>query len=343
MKSGAKINNIQSAAIALGLSLFVASCVTGTDRSQMPSAQTSAVADYPVKIGDPYQVDGQTYTPVDVMNYDEVGYASWYGAELGGRPTANGEIFMPEGISGAHRTLPLPSYVEVTSLDTGRTILVRINDRGPFTSGRLIDLSYGAAAQLGIADQGVTAIRMRRVNPPEQERAVLREGRAAPLRLDTPQTLLAVLKRRLDSGRVPDAVAGRTAPGHIQAEQSVPQAGDSLPGGYTPSAPVATSQDQSDGRFIIEDGTNSPKPVAALAPPSAEGAYVVQVAAFSSKSNADALAAKIGAQVVPGAGNAIWRVRYGPYANRDAANQGLMKARQNGYANAQILQRGSDD
>jgi rare lipoprotein A len=341
MKSGAKVKSLQSAALALGLPLLLASCVNGGDRVQMPSMQSSAVADYPVKIGDPYEVDGKTYTPVDVMNYDEVGYASWYGAEMGGRATANGEIFMPEGISGAHRTLPLPSYVEVTSLETGRTILVRLNDRGPFTSDRLIDLSYGAAAQLGIVDQGVAAIRMRRVNPPEQERVALREGRAAPLRLDTPQTLLAVLKRRLASSVMPSARVGSTAPGQSETERNTMRAGGDLLEGYAPSTPVAPTQGQTDGEFVVEDGTASP--ATAPARSSAQEEYVVQVGAFSSKSNADALAAKIGAQVVPSTGGAIWRVRYGPYASRDAAKQGLMKAEQNGYANAQILRRGSDD
>src|SRR3546814_14826735 len=87
-----------------------------------------ALQDYPVKIWRPYHIGGVTYTPVDAPDYDEVGYASWYGGAHKGKPTANGERFRPEGISAAHKTLPLPSYVEVTSLETGRTILVRINE-----------------------------------------------------------------------------------------------------------------------------------------------------------------------------------------------------------------------
>src|SRR3546814_5701897 len=92
----------------------------------------------------------------------------WYGGAHKGKPTANREHFRPEGISAAHKTLPLPSYVEVTSLETGRTILVRINDRGPFVSGRVIDLSSAAAEQLGMKRKGVAAVRVRRVNPPER-------------------------------------------------------------------------------------------------------------------------------------------------------------------------------
>ncbi|MEP2493205.1 MAG: RlpA-like double-psi beta-barrel domain-containing protein, partial [Parasphingorhabdus sp.] len=73
----------------------------------------ASVSDYPQKIGEPYKVAGKTYTPEDVPSYDEVGYASWYGEELAGNQTANGERFNPQGISAAHKTLPLPSYVEV--------------------------------------------------------------------------------------------------------------------------------------------------------------------------------------------------------------------------------------
>ncbi|MGN6690639.1 MAG: septal ring lytic transglycosylase RlpA family protein, partial [Sphingopyxis sp.] len=105
-----------------------------------PALAADMAADTPVKLGDPYTVAGVTYTPADIPDYDDVGYASWYGEELAGKPTANGEIFNPDGISAAHRTLPLPSYVEVTALDTGRTILVRVNDRGPMVGDRLIDL-----------------------------------------------------------------------------------------------------------------------------------------------------------------------------------------------------------
>src|SRR4051794_7499084 len=108
------------------------------------------VSDTPVRIGRPYSVRGQTFVPTADPNYDMLGYASWYGPESGGK-TANGERFRPDWITAAHTTLPLPTYVEVTSLQTGRRIVVRINDRGPFIKGpRIIDLSRGAAAQLGV-------------------------------------------------------------------------------------------------------------------------------------------------------------------------------------------------
>lgn len=139
------------------------------------------VSDTPVQIGRPYTVRGVTYVPTAAPYFDQVGYASWYGSESGNR-TARGEKFKPGAITAAHTTLPLPTYVEVTALETGRTILVRVNDRGPFARGRIIDLSRGAAEQLGIRSQGHAPVRVRRVEPPEKDRERLRKGKPASRR-----------------------------------------------------------------------------------------------------------------------------------------------------------------
>ncbi len=154
------------------------------------------VSDFPVKIGRPYTVRGVTYTPAAAPAFDDVGYAGWYGTESGNR-TANGEKFRAKAITGAHTTLPLPSYVEVTSLDTGRTILVRVNDRGPFAGGRIVDLSRGAAALLGIRAAGTAAVRVRRVEPPERDRARLRDGKPASARPVASAETLSALRHRL--------------------------------------------------------------------------------------------------------------------------------------------------
>ncbi|WP_432653826.1 septal ring lytic transglycosylase RlpA family protein [Sphingobium nicotianae] len=155
------------------------------------------VSDTPVRIGKPYQVRGVTYVPADDTRYDMLGYASWYGEESG-RMTANGERFRHGAVAGAHTTLPLPCYVEVTALDTGRTILVRINDRGPFAAGRIIDLSPAAAAQLGIQRKGIAAVRVKRVDPPERDRKRLRDGDTAPLRPTVPEGTLTSWRIRLN-------------------------------------------------------------------------------------------------------------------------------------------------
>lgn len=155
------------------------------------------VSDAPVRIGKPYQVRGVTYVPAADPTYDMLGYASWYGNESGNR-TANGERFRAEAITGAHTTLPLPTYVEVTSLDTGRRIIVRINDRGPFARGpRILDLSHGAAAQLGILAKGTSPVRVRRIEPSEKDRERLRAGRPAQELPKVPESTLQNLRAQL--------------------------------------------------------------------------------------------------------------------------------------------------
>lgn len=158
------------------------------------------VSDVPVRIGKPYTVRGVTYVPAADPSYDYLGYASWYGSESGNQ-TANGERFLPKAVTAAHTTLPLPSYVEVTSLETGRTILVRVNDRGPFVGrGRIIDLSRGAAEQLGIRARGYAPVRVRVVEPPEDDRRKLRKGREAPERPVVDVGTLVKLRAQLAAG-----------------------------------------------------------------------------------------------------------------------------------------------
>lgn len=228
--------------VACSMALLLAGCAGGVDQGARPGSHAGRpVSDYPVKIGQPYQVGGLTYIPADAPNYDEVGYASWYGEDHDGKPTANGESFRPGAISAAHKTLPLPSYVEVTALDTGRTILVRVNDRGPFVQGRIIDLSSAAAAQLGIRRNGIAPVRVRRVHPPEQERALLRSGGQAPSRLNAPAPLLAALRQRL----VPSAPATPSAAPVRQASVA--------------SAPVTRPPMTGKGGYVVQVGAFSSK------------------------------------------------------------------------------------
>ncbi|WP_432767885.1 MAG: septal ring lytic transglycosylase RlpA family protein [Sphingopyxis sp.] len=159
------------------------------------------VSDNPVRIGPPYAIRGTNYVPAAAPAYDAVGYASWYGSESGNR-TANGEQFRPDWLTAAHTTLPLPTYVEVTALDTGRRIVVRINDRGPFArNGRIIDLSRGAAEELGIKAQGHAAVRVRRVEPSDKDRERLRKGKTAASLAPVPARELQRLRARLAAPR----------------------------------------------------------------------------------------------------------------------------------------------
>jgi len=325
---------VRGGCLAIGAALLLGGCGSfdgkregGPAAGPAPAPASDLVSDTPVKVGDPYTVNGITYTPADIPDYDDVGYASWYGEELGGKQTANGETFNPDGISAAHRTLPLPSYVEVTALDTGRTILVRVNDRGPMISDRLIDLSRGAAEQLGIAN-GPAAVRVRRTNPPMAERMQLRAGKAIPERIATPDSLLAILRNKLKA-------------------QPVPKAAAAAPVTAQPAPPVASAKAKpGDDRFVVEGpATKKPeakpatKPAAAKPAPAAKpattGSYAVQVGAFSSEANANTAARSVGGTVTK-AGK-LWRVRMGPFANEGDAKAGAGKAKAKGFRDAVVV------
>lgn len=161
----------------LALLLLLAGCGGGVHR---------LVADAPVRIGRPYAAAGRTFVPTDDRGYDTIGEASWYGTREQGRPTANGERFDRRRVSAAHPTLPLPSYVEVTRLDSGARMIVRINDRGPFARDRILDLSREAARELGIDRAGRALVRVRRVTPTGAQARTLRRGYPVMLASVTP-------------------------------------------------------------------------------------------------------------------------------------------------------------
>ncbi|HRN87189.1 septal ring lytic transglycosylase RlpA family protein [Hyphomicrobium sp.] len=117
------------------------------------------------KVGQPYQVGGRWYHPREQPDYDRVGIASWYGPKFHGRKTANGEIFDMYALTAAHPTLPMPSYAYVTNPSNGRTVLVRVNDRGPYVGDRMIDLSRETARVLGLKSGGTGRVRVQYAGP----------------------------------------------------------------------------------------------------------------------------------------------------------------------------------
>ena len=296
---------------ALTLLLAAGTPIWAKDRPA-PVLANGPQADYPMVLGRPFTVDGVTYTPVDTMNYDVVGHAA--ASSEGG-----------DAITASHRTLPLPSYAEITALDTGRTILVRLERRGPMTGNLLTELSPGAAVQLGIAGQARAPVRVRRVNPPEPERSALRCGRPAPARMETPPSLRAVLMRRLEQ-QGPGVQVSR--PGPMLTPDKLPPIPQAVPG----------------SRAEVQTLPPAPKP-AALAPapkvqkaaaetPQTKGPWAVQVGAFSSQARAEAAAKSIGAQVLPI--GKLWRVRITGLASPTAAEAALAKAKAAGYTDARI-------
>lgn len=129
-----------------------------------------------------YTVLGKTYTVLPhSRNFVETGIASWYGNKFHGRKTANGEIYSMYGMTAAHKNLPIPSYVRVTNLNNGRQVVVRVNDRGPFHDGRVIDLTYAAASKLGFVKQGTAPVRVETVGPGDQPGSAIHTAAAPAL------------------------------------------------------------------------------------------------------------------------------------------------------------------
>lgn len=231
--------------------------------------------------------------------YDAVGYASWYGEEMTGR-TASGAPFDPAAITAAHRTLPFGTIVEVTSLDSGRTILVLINDRGPTVAGRLIDLSRGAAELLGIKQKSVAPVRIRIAEVSAADQAALQRGQAASARLDASPQLTMALRKRLGTGNPSVASASARSPARPSP---------------TPPAPRP--------------------PIEATTPPPVRSGPYVQVAAFSSRARAQTLATSLGGRV--DSVGTIHRVRLGPFASQAQAQAARDRIARQGYGDARIV------
>ena len=149
------------------LAVLANACSKSGQKYGTPSARVIAPGE-PVpkgggtyKVGEPYQIEGQWFTPREQPEYDQTGHASYYAEDFHGRRTSNGEVFDMWSLTAAHPTLPLPSYVYVTNLDNGRTLLLRVNDRGPYVKSRVIDVSRGAARYLGFEPKGTGRVRVR--------------------------------------------------------------------------------------------------------------------------------------------------------------------------------------
>src|SRR5262245_16273485 len=167
------------------------------------------------RVGKPYQVAGVTYTPEENSRYRNEGLASWYGDDFHGRLTANGEIYAMSAVSAAHPTLPMPSYVRVTNLSTRKSLIVRVNDRGPYHRNREIDVSAKAAELLGFRQSGTARVRVEYVGPAPLEGsddrqlvATLRDGQPAP----APVVMVASNRFLPNFGRAPAIRGGAPMP-----------------------------------------------------------------------------------------------------------------------------------
>ena len=262
------------------------------------------------KIGNPYQINGVWYRPAEDWNYDKTGIASWYGPNFDGKPTANGETFDQWQASAAHKTLPLPSIVRVTNLENGRSLVVRINDRGPYARGRIIDMSRRAAQMLGFEDKGTARVRV----------AILaKESRA--------------LAERLKAGKV---VRADDLPAINSANLSKePVASEPLP-----EIKIASASTEP----VSLPATNPTSRVGELAKvPVSPTSMYIQAGAFSDLTNAERVLANlkklgnVGISPVQSGGRELFRVRLGPISGVEEADTLLEMVSEIGYPNARTV------
>jgi rare lipoprotein A len=243
------------------------------------------------------------------------GVASWYGEEFAGRTTANGEIFDPLELTAAHRTLPFGTVVDVTNAKTRQTVRVRVNDRGPYIGGRVIDLSYAAAQRIGLIEPGIGEVDIAIVKVGSGEREP-----PAPLEVtiaEAPITALPPAEATIEQVPVVvDRVEVVENHGGVDTRRQVSADGrtiENVP--IEGGAPVPSSPGHSTAEALDRSRRAAPPPIRA------RGQFVVQVGAFSVEENAKLLQerlAKIGQQAWIDR-TSLFRVRIGPFATRDQA------------------------
>lgn len=297
------------------LALLAAAC---SSAPKPPPPATNNVVTVPpnagvYKIGQPYQVDNVWYYPREQPDYDETGIASWYGPDFYGKSTANGETYDGNQLTAAHKTLPMPVNVRVTNLDNGKSLVVRVNDRGPYARGRVIDLSRRAAELLDVVQSGTARVRVTYLGradingkpPDETPPEIARALPAAP------------------SGKV-DVAALNVVPG---ATVAAPARTAALP---TP-APIPAQ--------MFAD--NQPTGQVTRVPVPAATRLYVQLGAFSKMDNAKALLNKVGGDLristLQRAGQTLYRVRSAPLASVADADAALSRITGAGANDAHIV------
>ncbi|MDP2373987.1 septal ring lytic transglycosylase RlpA family protein [Reyranella sp.] len=267
------------------------------------------------KVGAPYKIDGVWYTPKEDFNHVETGVASWYGPGFHGKSTANGERYDQTDRTAAHRTLQMPSIVRVTNLSNGLSTVVRINDRGPFASNRVIDLSRTAAQELDVIRNGTARVRI------EQLQAESLAVKDVAINGGGPAEQHAVIAQLASGKRAPQQ------PPQVMATAQ-------------PAAPPPTQ------RQVDVSSVNGGPTIASLAtaPPaiSASGFYV-QTGSFSTAENAERQRGAVRSygfseiSQASASGRDVYRVRLGPYTTADAAGIVADRLKRSGYGDARVV------
>lgn len=303
--------------------LLVAACGTTETKAPVATGPLPKGGGY-YKVGNPYQINGIWYYPAENEKYDSTGIASWYGPGFHGLKTANGEVFDENEMSAAHPTLPMPVIARVTNLENGKSVVVRINDRGPFASGREIDLSKKAAEVLGFKQKGTAKVRVQYIGRAPLQGGIgdgmgVAETFVAPP-VDTPP------EERRVAGTAPVTAVATVSTTEL-APPSVPVA----------SAPPATMAPIADAPSTVA-GTGAEPPVAA-----APGSIYVQAGSFQSLQNAETVrqqlsgVGRVEIQTTMVDGTPFYRVRVGPLSDVPAADSSLQNVIAQGHRSARIV------
>lgn len=318
----------------LTVSILLSACSRRKKSSQQTLSKRVVALGQPVpkgggryKVGNPYQIAGRWYTPREDRNYDRVGVASWYGELFHGRYTANGEIYDMNALTAAHPTLPLPTYARVTNIQNRRSIVVRVNDRGPYASNRIIDMSRRSAQALGFQRNGTARVRVQYLGlaPLDGNDSLERRVFAGK-----PFARIAGLpKRKKNTGRSKRYT--QLAQAVRKEVESDPMTVGSIPKDRK-AAPIARNI------WATQIRTAAVPPA-----PRAGPALFVQAASFRNRGYADRLAGKL-ADVGPAnvqranvADQTYYRVRLGPFSARDDADKALRAVIASGIADARIV------
>ncbi len=321
-------------AAVVALALAVGACTSSKEPPKSAAAPTQVQQRGYYKVGNPYEVEGVRYVPREDYAYDESGVGSWYGPGFHAKYTANGEVYDQNEVTAAHKTLPLPSLVRVTNLDNGRQLVVRVNDRGPFVAGRIIDLSKRSAQLLGVEKVGTAKMRVQVLAKESQtlKEAAL-QGKPTGILVaeaPTPPTLVEAGGRQVERTDLPAPLSEpvRVATPAVDEKKLLTQAAAG-------SATAVVQGTNEGGRFL---------PAAAVKQTTPKKTQLyVQAGAFGVLDNAEKLRqqlAKVGhadvSQVQIG-GRTLYRVRIGPLASVDQADAALAKVVGAGAGDAKIV------
>jgi rare lipoprotein A len=279
-------------------------------------------------VGGPYEENGVWYYPAVDYNYDRVGIASWYGGEFDRKYTANGEIYDMNQLTAAHTTLPLPSIVEVTDLQNGRSLQLRVNDRGPFIGSRVIDVSRRAAQLLGFETKGTAPVRVKVLK--QESIAAAEEAMRNSGQIMVAEAAGAAAAT-LPAVATPSAASGATPPPAVAAAAPLPTARvERFPAARPLGTASALEMPPSSSNSAVEPGVSS-------------GRLYIQAGAFSVRDNAQRVQSRIAGlgsvQVTTTLINGIemYRVRLGPVGNAEEADRLLARVVDIGYPGARIV------